>query len=67
MINTTGDLFGLTTYQSLLQRWPGDPWLLAVCELAQQKLSGHAHGDLPRWRHALQNLPAGSSGSRISG
>jgi len=60
MINTTGDLFGLTTYQSLLQRWPGDPWLLAVCELAQQKLSGHAHGDLPRWRHALQNLPAGT-------
>ena len=58
MLNTTTDPPGLTPYLSLRQRWPGDPWLMAVSKMAQQTLSSHSHGDLPRWLQVLQNLPA---------
>jgi tRNA (mo5U34)-methyltransferase len=61
----SGQPFGINTYQSLLQRWPHNSWLAAVCELAQQKLSNHPHGDLPRWRQALERLPAGRTGSDV--
>ena len=67
MSSFSGGSFGRTTYQSLLHGWPCDPWLDAVCELAHQKLSTHAHGDLPRWRKALERLPPGPTSVEVSG
>jgi tRNA (mo5U34)-methyltransferase len=67
MTDFPGESFGLKTYESLLDRWPGNPWLASVCELARQKLSGHGHGDLPRWRQALENLPADSCRADLNG
>lgn len=54
-------------YRSLLRHWPGEPWLAEVCQLAQQKLSGHSHGDLPRWLEALEGLPPGLPGVDLTG
>jgi tRNA (mo5U34)-methyltransferase len=54
-------------YGFLHQRAGQDSWLNAVCELARQKLSGHAHGDLPRWRRALERLPEGAASANLSG
>jgi len=45
-------------FDSLRARSPQDAWLAAVCDLAEAKLEGHSHGDLPRWRAALARLPA---------
>jgi len=44
-------------YASLAARWPAVPWIRSVCELAQDRLASHRHGDLPRWRAALERLP----------
>jgi tRNA (mo5U34)-methyltransferase len=44
-------------YLSLPQCWPGNAWLAEVGLLAAQKLGSHRHGDLPRWRKALDALP----------
>jgi tRNA (mo5U34)-methyltransferase len=54
-------------YRSLLRRWPGEPWLAEVCQLAQQKLTGHPHGDLPRWLEALEGLPPSLPGVDLTG
>jgi len=54
-------------YRSLLRHWPGEPWLAEVCQLAQQKLSGHTHGDLPRWLEALEGLPPSSPRLDLTG
>lgn len=54
-------------YCSLLRHWPGEPWLAEVCQLAQQKLSGHTHGDLPRWLAALESLPPSLPGVDLTG
>ena len=62
MVNSPDKTFAEDAYRSLAQRWPGDQWLAVVSELAQQKLSTHTHGDLPRWRQALARLPAGAPG-----
>jgi tRNA (mo5U34)-methyltransferase len=43
---------------SLRAQSPQDAWLAVVCGLAEEKLEGHPHGDLPRWRAALARLPA---------
>jgi len=61
------DTFALDAYQPLLHRSAGDSWLAAVCELALQRLMSHDHGDLPRWRRALDNLPVGSTGVNLTG
>lgn len=45
-------------YSSLGRRWPESDWLSAVRGLAEKRLREHPHGDLPRWRAALQALPA---------
>jgi len=67
MTDSPDDSFGLKTCESLLDHWPGNPWAASVCELAQQKLSGHGHGDLPRWKQALENLPADSCRVDLNG
>jgi len=54
-------------YRSLLRHWPGETWLDHVCQLAQQKLSGHTHGDLPRWLEALESLPPSSPSVDLTG
>jgi tRNA (mo5U34)-methyltransferase len=44
-------------YDSLKARWPQDAWIGTVCDRAVEKLERHTHGDLPRWRRALNALP----------
>ncbi len=34
-----------------------DEWLSTLCDLSEQALETSTHGDLPRWRSALQTLP----------
>lgn len=56
----SGDTCGFSAssiYRSLREGAGADEWLKSVCNLAQQKLSGHTHGDLPGWRRALARLP----------
>jgi len=43
---------------SLRSRSGGDAWLQAVCDTAALAMQQSAHGDLPRWRAALQQLPS---------
>jgi tRNA (mo5U34)-methyltransferase len=44
-------------YDSLTARWRQSGWLAEVCDLAHRKLHDHSHGDLPRWRATLEQLP----------
>lgn len=44
-------------YIELRQAWPESSWLQALCDKADASLRQHPHGDLPRWRGALQALP----------
>ena len=46
-----------SAYRSLRQRAGRDAWLLELQARAEHALQNHVHGDLPRWRAALQNLP----------
>jgi tRNA (mo5U34)-methyltransferase len=43
-------------YATLPPRWPESAWIASACERAEQRLAHHRHGDLPRWRAALQAL-----------
>ncbi len=45
-------------FDSLRALRPQDAWLAEVCDRAQTNLAEHPHGDLPRWRAALDGLPA---------
>jgi tRNA (mo5U34)-methyltransferase len=45
-------------YASLPGRWPQSGWLHTVWRRAETRLREHPHGDLPRWRAALDALPA---------
>jgi tRNA (mo5U34)-methyltransferase len=54
-------------YASLQIRAKEDSWLISVSELAQKRLSRHAHGDLQRWRRALARLPAGPASADLGG
>lgn len=45
------------TFNDLRQAWPESAWLQALCDQAEQRLEQHEHGDLPRWRAALDALP----------
>lgn len=44
-------------YTPLAERWPDQPGLAILAELAERRLHEHPHGDLPRWRRALSSLP----------
>ena len=52
-------------YQSLRQVSKRDVWLQELCDLAEQTLAENPHGDLPRWRDALNHLPPVDPGMRI--
>jgi len=47
------------SYDALLSHWPESDWLARVVRAAELRLREHPHGDLARWRDALQNLPPG--------
>jgi tRNA (mo5U34)-methyltransferase len=44
-------------YATLPSRWPASAWLASACVRAEQRFADHRHGDLPRWRAALDALP----------
>jgi tRNA (mo5U34)-methyltransferase len=44
-------------FEDLPRKWPGCDWLAALARNAEQRLNDHSHGDLPRWREALESLP----------
>jgi len=67
MPDDSGAFSASSIYGSLQKHAKEDPWLKSVCELAQQKLSAHVHGDLPRWRRALESLPGGSPHANLNG
>ena len=46
-----------TVYERLPAGWPGSEWLAELARVAEARLKGHPHGDLPRWRAALAALP----------
>lgn len=46
-----------TVYARLPECWPGNPWLEELARIADRRLATHPHGDLPRWRAALDALP----------
>ena len=50
-------------YRSLRRDPERGDWLELVLGLAEQALQNHTHGDLPRWRSALQALPEPPQGS----
>ena len=52
-----------TPYATLPARWPESAWIATVCERAQRRLAHHPHGDLPRWRAALDRLPRVRAGA----
>lgn len=39
------------------QCWPGSAWCKTAAAQAEEALRAHPHGDLPRWRSALEALP----------
>lgn len=41
----------------MCRHWPESAWLAAVRELAENRLRHHPHGDLPRWKAAVDGLP----------
>jgi tRNA (mo5U34)-methyltransferase len=45
-------------FDSLAAQWPGNDWVEELAHQAERVLSEHRHGDLPRWRKALDRLPA---------
>jgi len=52
-------------FGSLAMQWPGNAWLSAVCELAENRLQSHPHGDLAKWRAALAALPQVRHGANV--
>jgi tRNA (mo5U34)-methyltransferase len=44
-------------YASLRLQDPQSHWLSRLCDLGEKALETSTHGDLPRWRAALQALP----------
>lgn len=49
---------GRPVYDKLPGCWPGNDWLSGLARLAETRLARHPHGDLPRWRAALEALPS---------
>lgn len=52
-----------TPFDSLRLQNSESAWLLALCDLADEKLKHHPHGDLPRWQAALAGLPVTPTGA----
>ena len=52
-------------YGALAGAWPESEWMAGVAGQAISKLSGHAHGDLPRWLQAIEQLPSITPSSEL--
>jgi len=55
------------SYDSLAARWPESRWLATVSDLAAAKLRDHSHGDLPRWRAALESMIPITQSAQLDG
>ena len=52
-------------FEDLPRNWPGCDWLAALAQNAERRLRDHPHGDLPRWREALESLPRVGQSARL--
>jgi len=50
-------------YDDLPRSWPENEWLAHLARQAENRLLRHPHGDLPRWRAALERLPSVATGA----
>ena len=55
----------MRAYETLPQYWPGSAWCAEVAAHGAARLDQHRHGDLPRWRAALEALPAVATAARL--
>lgn len=55
----------MRAYETLAQYWPGSEWCAEAATRAAARLARHPHGDMPRWRAALEMLPAASTMARL--
>jgi len=52
-------------YAGLPRFWPESDWVDRLARIAESRLLHHGHGDLPRWRAALDALPAVESRAEL--
>jgi len=45
-------------YPGLSLAWPESDWIARLARIAEHRLQNHSHGDLARWRAALEALPS---------
>jgi len=55
-----------SVYSALPHCWPGNDWVAEAARQAEHRLRHHRHGDLPRWRAALQSLPSVPGGALLA-
>jgi tRNA (mo5U34)-methyltransferase len=48
----------IPVYETLSPLWPRSAWCTSAAARADERLARHTHGDLPRWRAALDSLPS---------
>mgnify|MGYP001821077818 CR=1 FL=1 len=49
-------------FSSLPGHWPESDWLRETWQRAERRMQEHPHGDLPRWRAAVDKLPTVEQG-----
>ena len=54
-------------YDGLLRHGSGNDWLAQVGRQAEHRLARHPHGDIPRWRAALHQLPTVATSADLDG
>lgn len=54
-----------TVYSALPSYWPRNDWIIQTARQAERRLQEHPHGDLPRWRAALESLPPTRTGATL--
>ena len=52
-------------YQALADHWRDSGWIRQLSGQAEHCLQSHPHGDLPRWRAALADLPPVAQGADL--
>lgn len=64
-MNWTPETMAAQAYGALAGAWPENQWMARVAEQAISKLAAHAHGDLPRWLQAIEQLPPTTPSSEL--
>lgn len=54
-----------SVYGALRRYWPDSEWCAAAAALGEARLRDHPHGDLPRWRSAVEALPIVEPSARL--